>query len=90
MSGGQEPEGWRAECWAALYKPTLFIGVPWRLAVGQFLVGWVPFGFAIGHPFVCVAMGVLTHILLRRLHRDDPEFIAIAFRTIRFGGHWRV
>lgn len=98
MIDGQEPEGGLAECWPALYKQTLFIGVPWRLAIGQMLVGWVPFGFAIGHPFVCVTMGILTHLFLRKLHKgdkntgqpDDPECVAIAFRAMRFGRHWRV
>lgn len=98
MIAGQEPEGWRAECWPALYQQTLFIGVPWRLAVGQMMVGWVPFGFAIGHPFVCLGMGILSHLFLRKLHKgsksrnepDDPEAVTIAFRAIRFGGHWRV
>lgn len=85
-----EPEGWRAECWPALYQPVLLVGVPWRLAVGQFMCGWVPFGFATGHPFVAVLMAILTHWGLKKLHDGDPEFLAIAWRSLWIRRHWRV
>jgi type IV secretory pathway TrbD component len=84
-----EPEGWRAECWSALYSPALIVGVPWRLAAGQ-LVCWISLGFGTHNIIACFVLGILSHWALKKLHQDDHEFLTVAFRAAKFVRHLRV
>lgn len=89
MSSEYEPEGWRAECWPALYLPTMLVGVPWKLAFGNALL-WVEVGFVSHNLIMSLIVGMLFHALLKRLHKDDPEFLAVTFRSTKFARHFRV
>lgn len=89
MSSGLEPEGWRAECWSALYAPTMIVGVPWRLASIS-MVCWISLGFGSHNIIACLLLGVAFHWAMKKLHVDDEEFTLVAFRAAKFRRHLRV
>jgi hypothetical protein len=84
-----EPEGWRAECWSALYSPTLIVGVPWRLASCQ-MVCWISLGFGTHNIILCFLLGILSHWGLKKLHKGDDERVLVTFRAAKFVRHLRV
>jgi type IV secretory pathway VirB3-like protein len=89
VSSDLEPEGWQAECWSALYQPTLIVGVPWRMASIS-MVCWISLGFGSRNIILCFLLGIAFHWLLKKLHAKDDERLLVTFRAAKFRRHLRV